>query len=58
MSRLSPKNKEEALTYQLEDIVKTLRGFSPYPDLIKEYDKQLQLLKSHIKIYENGRRSG
>lgn len=52
MSRYDPKNKEEALTYQLEDIVKTLRGLALCSCLGIEFDSQLELLKDHINNYQ------
>lgn len=49
MSKLEPKNAEEAFTYQFEDDVKTLRACSFSK---KDFLKQLEVLKIHIATYE------
>ena len=53
MSRLDPKNREEAFAYQFEDCVKLLRGVSPYGE--KEFEKVLGTLEAHILAYRSTR---
>lgn len=50
MSRLSPKNREEAFTYQFEDDVKVLLATSHN---VESFKKSLATLKIHIKTYES-----
>ena len=50
MSRLLPKNREEAFTHQFQDDVKILRAFSSNP---KSFNKQLSVIDAHIKAYRS-----
>lgn len=50
MSRLEPKNTEEAFTYQFEDDVKVLRACSH--NNTESFMKQLRILKIHIQTCE------
>jgi acetone carboxylase gamma subunit len=47
MSRYNPKNIMEAMTYQLEDDVKVLRGLSVMGDRDK-FNKYVKVLQAHI----------
>lgn len=53
MSRLDPKNREEAFSYQLEDDVKMLKVASLSGE--KEFEQALQRLETTINAYKNKR---
>jgi hypothetical protein len=50
MSRYSPKNNLEALTYQLEDDVKVLRCLSLMPDS-EGFKKHIKVMQVHIECW-------
>lgn len=50
MSRLDPKTREEAFSYQFEDDVKMLKAVSRLSS--DSFKSSLQTLKSHIESYE------
>ena len=52
MSRLDPKNREEAYSYQFEDDVKVLKTMSKTSP--HEFKKALDVLRTHIVTYLNG----
>ena len=47
MSRYSPKNVMEAMTYQLEDDIKVLRCLAVIGDRVP-FKKQIKVLQTHI----------
>ena len=49
MSRLNPKNREEAFTYQFEDDVKVLRACAHNSE--DAFNRALTTLETHIKSY-------
>ena len=53
MSRLDPKNREEAFTYQFEDDVKMLKVASLSGE--KEFEQVLKRLEVHIGAYRSKR---
>lgn len=53
MSRLDPKNREQAFAYQFEDDVRVLHNISlAEPD---KFEKGLSTLEAHIAAYRNKR---
>jgi len=54
MSKLDPRNREEAFSWQFEDDVKMLRSISML-DNQQSFDKALQTLLAHIKAYYSTR---
>jgi len=50
MSKLVPKNREEAFAYQFQGDVKMLLALSKFRK--KEFKRRLDLLKIHISTYE------
>jgi hypothetical protein len=51
MSKNNPKNKMEAFAYQFQDTIKILPSLALL-NKKSEYDKQIELLKKQIEIYE------
>ena len=52
MSKVNPKNKEVAFSYQFEDTVKLLKSLANL-EQTDAFRQTLQTLKMHIKTYEN-----
>lgn len=53
MSRIDPKNREEAFTYQFQDDVKMLKVASLHGE--KEFEQVLQRIEATIGAYRNKR---
>lgn len=53
MSRLDPKNREEAFTYQFQDDMKMLKVASLHGE--KEFEQVLQRLEASIGAYRSKR---
>lgn len=53
MSRIDPKNREEAFTYQFQDDVKMLKVASLHGE--KEFEQVLQRMEATISAYRNKR---
>ena len=51
MSKLEPKNKEEAFSYQFEDTVRLLKSLAALDQTVA-FRQILQTLKQYIKVYE------
>lgn len=51
MSRLEPRNREEAFTYQFEDDVRVLRCLSMQDE--EAFQKGLATLETHIAAYRS-----
>lgn len=51
MSKNNPKNKMEAFAYQFQDTIKILPTLAVLKDK-GAYNKQIELLKKQIEIYE------
>ena len=53
MSRIDPKNREEAFMYQFEDDMKILSSSSKRGE--EAFEKAIDILESHIKAYRSKR---
>lgn len=52
MSKLEPKNREEAFVYQLEDDIKLLYSLSMINDVVS-YENQLKVIETRISTYRH-----
>lgn len=50
MSKLDPKNREEAFFYQLEDMVKPLKAFATLEDS-NAFKQQLYIIEDMMNVY-------